>query len=52
MATDYFAAGLQALDLLPKLRKRMRVGALGQWYGEAGMDLRLVQAANLVSDPD
>jgi hypothetical protein len=51
-ATDVFQAELAGTGLRPWIRKRMRFGALGQWYGDAGMVLRLVQLAKPVAgDP-
>jgi hypothetical protein len=51
-ATDVFQAELAGTGLLPRIRKGMRFGALGQWYGEAGMVLRLVQLEKPVAgDP-
>jgi len=52
-AADHFAAGLDAIGLLPRFRKRARIGQLAEWYGQAGMLLRLVQVgAPTVGDPD
>ena len=42
MAREQFTMQLETGDLVPKRRKRRRLAALGWWYGEAGMLLRLL----------
>ena len=44
LASDRFTADLKTIGVLPRVRKRMRYGLVGQWYGQAGMLLRLIQA--------
>ena len=51
MAREQFTMQLETGDLVPKRRKRKRLAALGWWYGEAGMLLRLAQTGVLKLDP-
>ena len=51
MASAQLTGGLKTLKLLPRMRKRMRLGVLGQLYGKAGMMLRLVQSTFGQIDP-
>ena len=44
LAAERFVAELKAVGLFPKVRKRMRFNLVGQWYGQAGMLLRLIQS--------
>lgn len=47
-----FVTKLRQAGLFPKVRKRMRYGLLGQWYGKAGMLLRLYQRGGVKGDPE
>jgi hypothetical protein len=47
-----FTNRLRQLDLMPKVRKRMRYELVGMWYGQAGMILRLIQDGMLAGDLD
>ena len=51
-AAAYFTNKLREADLLPKVHKRTRYRFVGKWYGQAGMSLRLLQAAELDPSED
>jgi len=52
MAGGPFTEELRAMDLFPRVRKRMRFQLVGQWYGQAGMVLRLIQVTGMGLDED